>query len=100
TMIRMEDAGALKRMMFDYFIGHARKWGEKILDKEPVPLIARMIYRLGETLVYGPLKNRFGLTNIRVGYTAGDAIGPEIFKFYRAIGVNLKQLYGQNEASV
>jgi len=100
TMIRMEDAGALKRMMFDYFIGHARKWGEKILDKEPVPLIARMIYRLGETLVYGPLKNRFGLTNIRVGYTAGDAIGPEIFRFYRSIGLNLKQLYGQTEASV
>jgi long-chain acyl-CoA synthetase len=100
TMIRMEDAGFLKRRMFDYFIGHARKWGEKILDKEPVPLAARMIYRLGEALVYGPLKNRFGLTKIRVGYTAGDAIGPEIFRFYRSIGLNLKQLYGQTEASV
>jgi len=100
TMIRMEDAGFLKRRMFDYFIGHARKWGEKILNKEPVPLTARMIYRLGDALVYGPLKNRFGLTNIRVGYTAGDAIGPEIFRFYRSIGLNLKQLYGQTEASV
>ncbi len=100
TMIRMEDAGFLKRKMFDYFIGHARKWGEKILNKEPVPLTARAIYALGNALVYGPLKNRFGLTNIRVGYTAGDAIGPEIFRFYRSIGVNLKQLYGQTEASV
>ena len=100
TMIRMEDAGFLKRKMFDYFIGHARKWGEKILNKEPVPLTARAIYALGDALVYGPLKNRFGLTNIRVGYTAGDAIGPEIFRFYRSIGVNLKQLYGQTEASV
>jgi len=99
-MIRMEDAGYLKRRMFDYFIGHARKWGEKILNKEPVPLTARMIYRLGDAMVYGPLKNRFGLTSIRVGYTAGDAIGPEIFRFYRSIGLNLKQLYGQTEASV
>jgi long-chain acyl-CoA synthetase len=100
TMVRMEDASALKRRMFHYFVGHARKWGEKILDKEPVPLMARMIYGLGNVLVYGPLKNRFGLTNIRVGYTAGEAIGPEIFRFFRALGLNLKQLYGQTEASV
>jgi long-chain acyl-CoA synthetase len=100
TMVRMEDASPLKRRMFHFFINHARKWGEKILDKEPVPLMARLIYQLGEVLVYGPLKNRFGLSRIRVGYTAGEAIGPEIFRFYRALGLNLKQLYGQTEASV
>jgi long-chain acyl-CoA synthetase len=100
TMVRMEDAGALKRKVFHYFVDHARKWGEKILDKEPVPLGARLLYALGDVLVYGPLKNRFGLTRIRVGYTAGEAIGPEIFRFFRAIGLNLKQLYGQTEASV
>ena len=100
TMVRMEDAGALKRRMFRFFINHARKWGEKILDKEPVPLGARLVYSVGEFLVYGPLKNRFGLSRIRVGYTAGEAIGPEIFRFYRALGLNLKQLYGQAEASV
>jgi long-chain acyl-CoA synthetase len=100
TMVRMEDASRLKRKAFHYFIEHARKWGEKILNKEPVPLTARLIYALGDVLVYAPLKNRFGLTRIRVGYTAGEAIGPEIFRFYRALGVNLKQLYGQTEASV
>jgi long-chain acyl-CoA synthetase len=100
TMVRMEDAGPLKRRMFHYFINHARKYGEKILNREPVPLLARLIYGLGDFLVYAPLKNRFGLTKIRVGYTAGEAIGPEIFRFYRSIGVNLKQLYGQTEASV
>jgi long-chain acyl-CoA synthetase len=100
TMVRMEDASHLKRKAFHYFIEHARKWGEKILNKEPVPLTARLIYALGDVLVYAPLKNRFGLTRIRVGYTAGEAIGPEIFRFYRALGVNLKQLYGQTEASV
>ena len=100
TMVRMEDASALKRKMFRFFLAHARKWGEKILDRESVPLYARLVYWLGEILVYGPLKNRYGLSRIRVAYTAGEAIGPEIFRFYRALGVNLKQLYGQTEASV
>jgi long-chain acyl-CoA synthetase len=100
TMVRMEDAGALKQRMFHGFINHARRFGEKILNKEPVPLWARLVYRIGEVLVYGPLKNRFGLSRIRVAYTAGEAIGPEIFRFYRALGINLKQLYGQTEASV
>ena len=100
TMVRMEDAGALKKRMFHFFIAIARRWGEKILNQEKVPLHARLLYRLGDILVYGPLKNRFGLSRIRVAYTAGEAIGPEIFRFYRALGINLKQLYGQTEASV
>jgi long-chain acyl-CoA synthetase len=86
--------------MFHFFINHARRYGEKILNKEKVPLWARLVYRLGDILVYGPLKNRFGLSRIRIAYTAGEAIGPEIFRFYRALGINLKQLYGQTEASV
>jgi long-chain acyl-CoA synthetase len=100
TMVRMEDAGALKKKMFHYFLGVARQWGEKILNKEPVPFYVRILYAIGNVLVYGPLKNRYGLSRIRVAYTAGEAIGPEIFRFYRALGINLKQLYGQTEASV
>ncbi|WP_342360649.1 AMP-binding protein [Terrarubrum flagellatum] len=100
TMVRMEDAGAMKRRMFHYFIDHARKYGEKILNRESVPFVPRVIYALGNLLVYAPLRNRFGLTKIKTGYTAGEAIGPEIFRFFRSIGVNLKQLYGQTEASV
>jgi len=100
TMVRMEDAGRLKRHMFRYFIAVARRWGEKILNRESVPLHARLLYWLGEVLVYGPLKNRLGVSRIRLAYTAGEAIGPEIFRFWRSLGVNLKQLYGQTEASV
>ncbi len=96
--IRMEDASALKRRMFDHFIAVARKWGEKILNRESVPLAARLHYALGEALVYGPLKNVLGFSNIRVAYTAGEAIGGELFSFFRSIGLNLKQLYGQTEA--
>ncbi len=100
TMVRMEDASRLKRAMFNYFIALARRWGEKILNGEKVPLHARLMYRFGDLLVYGPLKNRLGVSRLRLAYTAGEAIGPEIFRFWRSLGVNLKQLYGQTEASV
>ncbi|WP_407049690.1 AMP-binding protein [Methyloraptor flagellatus] len=100
TMVRMEDAGRLKKKMFDFFIAHADRVGEAILDGRPVALKDRLVYKLGDWLVYGPLKNRFGFTHIRVAYTAGEAIGPEIFRFYRSLGLNLKQLYGQTEAAV
>jgi long-chain acyl-CoA synthetase len=100
TMVRMEDASAVKRRLFRFFIDHAGRVGERILNRERVGVWNRLLYGLGDILVYAPLRNRFGLTKIKVGYTAGEAIGPEIFKFYRAIGVNLKQLYGQTEAAV
>ncbi|HYA07669.1 MAG TPA: AMP-binding protein [Xanthobacteraceae bacterium] len=100
TMVRMADASPLKRKLFEFFLAVARRWGEKILNGETVPLAARLLYGIGDFLVYAPLKNQFGLSRIRVGYTAGEAIGPEIFRFYRALGLNLKQLYGQTEASV
>ncbi len=99
-MVRMEDAGTFKKKMFHYFLDHASKVGEKILNGEQVALFDRFKYFIGELMVYGPLKNRLGFTNVKVGYTAGEAIGPEIFKFYRSLGLNLKQLYGQTEASV
>jgi long-chain acyl-CoA synthetase len=99
-MVRMEDAGWLKKAMFHYFLGVARRSGERILNREPVGIKERILYRLGDVLVYAPLRNRMGFSRTRVAYTAGEAIGPELFKFYRALGVNLKQLYGQTEASV
>jgi long-chain acyl-CoA synthetase len=99
-MVRMEDAGWLKKRMFDYFLKVARRSGEKILDRKPVGLKERLIYAIGNVCVYAPLRNRMGFSKIRVAYTAGEAIGPELFRFYRALGMNLKQLYGQTEASV
>ncbi|MBV9078083.1 MAG: AMP-binding protein [Methylobacteriaceae bacterium] len=100
TTVRMEDASALKRRLYRYFLDHARRVGEPILNGERVGLLDRVVYALGDALVYAPLRSRFGLSRVKVGYTAGEAIGPEIFRFYRSIGINLKQLYGQTEASV
>ncbi len=96
--IRMEDAGKLKQRIYRHYIEVARKYGEAILEGRSVPASARASYAIGEILVYGPLKNVLGLSHIRVAYTAGEAIGSDLFSFFRALGVNLKQLYGQTEA--
>ncbi|MEZ5776271.1 MAG: AMP-binding protein [Hyphomicrobiaceae bacterium] len=98
VMIRMEDAGRLKRGMFHFFMAVAKRYGELILDRRRVSPWGRLLYGLGSVLVYGPLKNRLGFTRVRVAYTAGEAIGPDLFSFYRSLGLNLKQLYGQTEA--
>jgi len=99
--IRMEDAGWVKRKMYHYFMGVANRVGGKLLDaKEPVSFWDRLLYKSGDLCVYGPLRNVLGMTRIRITYTGGEAIGPDLFRFYRSIGVNLKQLYGSTETSV
>ena len=100
VMIRMEDAGRFKQWLFKRYMDVAKRVGPAILDGKPVSGGDKFQYWLGNLFVYGPLKNTLGFTNVRVGYTAGEAIGPEIFEFYRSLGINLKQLYGQTEASV
>ena len=100
VMIRMEDAGVLKRRMFHYFMDVAKRIGTRILDRQSVSAGDRLLYGLGKLLVYGPLKDTLGFTRIRIAYTAGESISPELFDFYRSLGINLKQLYGQTEAAV
>ena len=98
--IRMEDAGAVKRWLYRRFMDVARRVGGMLLDGKPVSIADRLRYGIGDLLVYGPLRNVLGMSRVRVAYTAGEAIGPDLFKFYRSIGINLKQLYGSTETSV
>jgi len=98
--IRMEDAGALKRSMYKYFMALAQRVGGAILDGKRAGFADRLLYMLGDLCVYGPLRNALGMSRVRVAYTAGEAIGPDLFRFYRSIGINLKQLYGSTETSV
>ncbi|HWH84659.1 MAG TPA: AMP-binding protein [Burkholderiaceae bacterium] len=100
VMIRMEDASAPKRWMFEHFMALARRVGPKLMDGQPVGALDRLHYAIGRLAVYGPLRNTLGLSRVRVAYTAGEAIGPDLFTFYRSIGVNLKQLYGSTETAV
>jgi long-chain acyl-CoA synthetase len=95
--IRMEDAAKPKRWLYAQSMQLASRVGADILDGKPVGLLDRIKYALGDFCIYGPLRNVMGLSRIRVAYTAGAAIGPDLFKFFRSIGINLKQLYGQTE---
>ncbi|HEV8095593.1 MAG TPA: AMP-binding protein, partial [Burkholderiales bacterium] len=98
--IRMEDADPMSRFFYGYFMGVATRVGGAILDGKPVSVLDRLLYALGDLCTYGPLRNVLGMSRVRVAYTAGEAIGPDLFKFYRSIGINLKQLYGSTETSV
>jgi len=100
VMIRMEDAGSLKRGMFHYFMDVARTYGPAKMDGQSIGLVPSMLLALGNLFVYGPLRNTLGFSRVRVAYTAGEAIGPDLFRFYRSIGINLKQLYGSTETAV
>ncbi len=100
VMIRMEDAGAVKKWLFHHFMAVARHVGPRLMDGQPVGALDRLHYAIGRLVVYGPLRNTLGLTRVRVAYTAGEAIGPDLFSFYRSIGINLKQLYGSTETAV
>jgi long-chain acyl-CoA synthetase len=98
--IRMDDAAAPKRWLYRKFMGIANRVGGALLDGKPVGILDRFLYAIGDLLVYGPLRNVLGMSRVRIGYTAGEAIGPDLFKFYRSIGINLKQLYGSTETAV
>jgi long-chain acyl-CoA synthetase len=98
--VRMEDAGAFKRWLYRYFMGVAKRVGTRILERKEVGLLDRALYNLGDLCVYGPLRNVLGMSKVRIAYTGGEAIGPDLFTFYRSLGINLKQLYGSTETSV
>jgi long-chain acyl-CoA synthetase len=99
--IRMEDAAPFKRRAFKYFMDVAQKVGGRILDNDKtVGLADRIKYALGKIVIYGPLRNTLGMSKVRVAYTAGEAIGPDLFIFFRSLGINLKQLYGSTETAV
>ena len=100
VMIRMEDAGSLKKVLFKFFMEVAKKVGPAKMNGEPVGLVDNLLYAMGNWTLYGPLRNNLGFSRVRVAYTAGEAIGPDLFTFYRSIGVNLKQLYGSTETAV
>ena len=100
VMIRMEDAGALKRKMFHYFMSVAQRVGPTKMEGKSLAMADGLLYWLGNLMVYGPLRNSLGMSRVRVAYTAGEAIGPDLFTFYRSIGINLKQLYGSTETAV
>ncbi len=97
-MIKMEDSAWIKRKGFDYFMRVAKRVEKKRIANDKVPLGDNVLYQLGRFFIFAPLVDNLGMRKIKVAYTAGEAIGPEIFEFYRSLGINLKQLYGMTES--
>ncbi|MBM4330602.1 MAG: long-chain fatty acid--CoA ligase [Deltaproteobacteria bacterium] len=97
--VKMEDAAWIKQKMYAFLINVAHRVSTHQLKHQAVSLGLRFLYALGEFLVYGPLRDNLGMGRLRFAYTAGAALGPEVFQFYRSIGINLKQVYGLTETS-
>jgi len=85
--------------IWDFFLNVASRVEKLRMAHNPVPLGQKILYQLGKFLVYGPLVDNLGMRDVRIAYTAGEAIGPEIFEFFRSLGINLKQVYGMTESS-
>jgi long-chain acyl-CoA synthetase len=100
VMLRIEDCAWPKRRLVTFFLDLAQRIERRRLGGQAVPLGLRLLYPLGRILVYDPLRDNLGMRRVRRAYTAGESIGPEIFVFFRALGINVKQLYGMTEASV
>jgi long-chain acyl-CoA synthetase len=99
VLIRVEDAWAPKRAMVRSLLEVARRIEQARLAHRTPRLRDRLLAPLGGLLVCGPLRDNLGMRRIRVAYTAGEAIGPELLEFYRSLGVNVKQVYGMTESS-
>jgi long-chain acyl-CoA synthetase len=95
--VKMEDSDRLKRRLVRMFLDIGQRVARREMQRQPVPLGLRLLYALGKFFVYGPLKDQMGLRRVRLAYTGGAALGPEVFLFYRALGINYKQVYGLTE---
>ena len=99
VQVRMEDSTRLKKALYDFFMRQAVARERALLEGRQPSAAQKLMRPLGEWLVYGPIKDQLGLTRVQHAFTGGEAIGEDTFVFYRALGVQLRQLYGQTESS-
>jgi long-chain acyl-CoA synthetase len=99
VQVRAADATPLKRRTFEYFRSAAERAEILRADGKPVPAGLRLATALGEFFVYGPVRDQLGLRQAKWALTGGAPLGPDTFRFFRSIGVNLKQVYGSTETT-
>jgi len=99
VQVKVMDASFLKRLVFNTCLPIGQKWSEYKFEKKAPPLHFRLLYTLAYLAVFKALKDRLGFSNIRSATTGGAALGPDTFKFFHALGISLKQIYGQTEIS-
>ncbi len=99
VQVKIMDTSPFKRFMYDLCMPVGRKVADLHFAKKPVPLGLRVLYRLAYWGLFRALRDRLGFTHIRSASTGGAALGPDVFGFFHAMGVRLKQIYGQTEIS-
>ncbi len=99
VLVKIEDASWLKRWLYRRLMPVGVEVARREMDRRPVPVRLRLLTGLGEFLVFGALRDQLGLRRCRYAYTGGAPLGPEVYLFFRAIGVNLKQVYGLTETT-
>jgi long-chain acyl-CoA synthetase len=99
VQVKMEDASFIKRWLYKALMPIGYDVARRQMEKKPLSAGLRCLHGLGEFFVFGPLRDHLGFRRIRSAYTGGAPLGPEIFLFFRALGINLKQVYGQTEIS-
>ena len=95
--IRINNTGGIKRNIYDACMAVAKRVGTQSASGEPVSVMDRMKYSLGNMVIYGPLRDVLGMGRVRKAYCLGESIGPDLLLFYRSLGINLKQVYGSAE---
>jgi long-chain acyl-CoA synthetase len=100
VQVKLEDASFLKRRLYNLLMPYGYEMARRCMEHQPRSCWQRVMHGLGEFFVFGPLRDHLGFRRIRAAYTGGAALGPEVFLFFRALGINLKQVYGQTEATV
>ena len=97
--VRINDSTWLNRRLYKWFLPIGYKVADHSFEKKPVGPGLRLLHWLGELLVFKPLRNQFGLINVRTALTAGAALSPDMLRFFRALGINLKQVFGSTETT-
>ncbi len=101
VQIRMADTSRINKFLYKIFMPVGYKVANlKYEQRKPVGMLWRVLNKLGDFAVFQPLRDKFGLTKVKSAYSSGAALNPEVIRFFRAIGVNIKQLYGSTEANV
>lgn len=100
TQTRVADAGLLKRTAYELALPVGYEVVDRRASGRPVPLGWRLLHALADALVFAPLRDKLGLTRTRYPFTGSAFLSPDFFRFFQAIGVDLRQVYGSTEAGV
>lgn len=99
VQVRIAESSWINRRLYELFLPVGYQMADKALVGEAASPGLRLAYRLGDWWVFRPLRDQLGFTNLRAAYTGGAALSPDAVRFFHALGINLKQVYGSTEVT-